>query len=152
MPSKKSLKIGNSLQRRVLAIPTRRMDCITPLFLTKSVRRSIERLLPVGHYQRLRKYFDMYGCLRCSHNNVLYGANGFCSNCIGALGKRMRKVDKALEEARSLASPAPKLGEVYLRPYNSARQILRDLVPRINKKAGWREPEPKSPRKVYLKF
>jgi hypothetical protein len=126
------------------------MESVPPLFLTIKLRKTIERLLPVGHHQRLRQYFDIYGCLRCSRNNVIYGANGFCMLCINMIGKRMRKVDKELR-ARKPTLP-PKLEETYLRPYNSARQLLADLMPKISKGPIRKKPEPKSPRKVYMKF
>jgi hypothetical protein len=126
------------------------MGTVPPLFLTIKLRKAIERLLPVGYYQRLRQYFDIYGCLHCSRKNVLYGANGFCMACISMIGKRMRKVDKALR-ARKPALP-PKLEETYLRPYNSARQLLADLMPNIGKGLIRKTPEPKSPPKVYMKF
>jgi len=62
----------------------------------------------------------------------------------------MRKVDKALR-ARKPALP-PKLEETYLRPYNSARQLLADLMPKIGKGLIRKKLEPKSPPKVYMKF
>jgi hypothetical protein len=126
------------------------MGSVPPLFLTIKLRKAVERLLPVRHYQRLRQYFDVYGCLHCSRKNVLYGANGFCMVCISMIGKRMRKVDKELR-ARKPALP-PKLEETYLRPYNSARQLLADLMPGIGKELIRKKPEPKSPPKVCLKF
>ncbi|MGA7792034.1 MAG: hypothetical protein WCA19_03285 [Candidatus Acidiferrales bacterium] len=127
-----------------------KMGSVPPLFLTIKLRKAIERLLPGGYYQRLRQYFDIYGCLHCSRKNVLYGANGFCMLCISMIGKRMRKVDKELR-ARKPALP-PKLEETYLRPYNSARQLLADLMPKIGKGLIRKKPEPKSPPKVYIKF
>jgi hypothetical protein len=66
------------------------------------------------------------------------------------IGKRMRKVDKTLR-ARKLAPPA-KLEETYLRPYNSARQLLADLMPKIGKALIQKKLEPKSPPKVYMQF
>jgi hypothetical protein len=121
-----------------------------PLFLTIKLRKTIERLLPVGHHQRLRQYFDIYGCLHCSRKSVIYGANGFCRPCISMIGKRIKKVDKELQARKP--APLPKLEETYLRPYNSARQLLADLMQKIGKGPIRKKPEPKSPPKVYLKF
>jgi hypothetical protein len=70
--------------------------------------------------------------------------------CINTIGKRMRKVDKELQTRKP--APQPKLDETYLRPYNSARQLLADLVPKIGKGPLRGKPEPKSPPKVYLQF
>jgi hypothetical protein len=126
------------------------MGSVPPLFLTIKLRKAIERLLPVAHHQRLRQYFEIYGCLHCSRNKVLYGANGFCMICISMIGKRMRKLDKDLRE-RKPAHP-PKLEETYLRPYNSARRLLADLMPKTGKGPTRKKPEPKFPPKVYMRF
>lgn len=151
MPSDESMNSRKPIRRLGRVRPIRaNMGSVPPIFLTIKLRKAIERLLPVGHYQRLRQYFDFYGCLHCSRKNVLYGANGFCMVCISMIGKRMRKVDKHLR-ARRQALP-PKLEENYLRPYNSARQLLADLMPYAGKGLIRKKPEPVSPPKVYLKF
>jgi hypothetical protein len=62
----------------------------------------------------------------------------------------MRKVDKALRASKP-ALP-PKLEETYLRPYNSARQLLADLIPNIGKGLIRKKPETKSPPKVSMRF
>ena len=123
---------------------------LPPLFLTMKLRRSIERLLPVGHHRRLRLYFDTYGCLRCLHNDVIYGGNGFCHRCLRTIEKRLKKVDREL--LARLSDPPPDLEEAYLRPYDSARQLLADLVPKMGKRSTQRKPQPKSPPKVYMKW
>jgi hypothetical protein len=151
MPSDESMNSCKPIRRLGRVRPIRaNMGSVPPLFLTMKLRKAIERLLPGGYYQRLRQYFDIYGCLHCSRKNVLYGANGFCMLCISMIGKRMRKVDKELP-ARKPALP-PKLEETYRRPYNSARQLLADLMPKIGKGLIRKKPEPKSPPKVYMKF
>jgi len=140
------------VRRLAKVTPNRvKVGSVPPLFLTIKLRKAIERLLPSGHHQRLRKYFEIYGCLHCSRNNVLYGANGFCMVCISMIGKRIRKVDKKLRARKP--ELGPKLEEIYLRPYNSARQLLADLMPKIGKGLiRKKNSEPKSPPKVYLKF
>jgi len=71
--------------------------------------------------------------------------------CISMIGKRIRKVDKKLRARKP--ELGPKLEEIYLRPYNSARQLLADLMPKIGKGLiRKKNSEPKSPPKVYLKF
>ena len=151
MPSDESMNSRKPIRRLGRVRPIRaNMGSVPPLFLTIKLRKAIERLLPGGYYQRLRQYFDIYGCLHCSRKNVLYGANGFCMLCISMIGKRMRKVDKELR-ARKPAIPT-KFEETYLRPYNSARQLLADLMPKMGKGPIRKKPEPKSPPKVYMKF
>jgi hypothetical protein len=150
MSPKKQLNF-RSRTRGLATIPiTKRMDSVPPLFLSVQLRKNIERLLPGGYHQRMRRYFDTHGCLHCSHNDVGYGANGFCIRCVRMIGKRMRKVDKELEANGS--EPAPNLQEIYLRPYDSARQMLADLVPGIRKTPARTALEPKSPSKVYLRL
>jgi len=151
MSSDESMNSRKPIRRLRRVMPIRaNMRSVPPLFLTIKLRKAIERLLPVGYYQRLRQYFDIYGCLHCSRKNVLYGANGFCMLCISMIGKRMRKVDRELRERKPAL--APKLEETYLRPYNSARQLLADLMPKIGTGPIRKKSEPKSPPKVYMKF
>ena len=151
MSSEKSINSRKPVRRLGLVTPaSTNMESVPPLFLTIKLRKTIERLLPVGHHQRLRQYFNIYGCLHCSRNNVLYGANGFCMLCINMIGKRMKKVDKELQARKP--APPPKLEESYLRPYNSARQLLANLMPKIGKRPIRQKPEPKSPPQVYLRF
>lgn len=151
MPPEKPMNFRGRPVRRGILTPVRiNKKSLPPLFLTQKLRRSIEHLLPVRHHQRLRLYFDTYGCLRCVHKNVIYGANGFCRLCLNAIEKRLRKIDKELRARPS--DPPPDLEEAYLRPYNCARQLLADLVPKMGQRSGHRKPEPKSPPKVYMKW
>src|SRR6266852_2224780 len=132
MPSEKSINSRKSARRLGLVMPRRtNMQILPPLFLTIKLRKTIERLLPDGHHQRLRQYFENYGCLHCSRKTGVYGANGFCLLCINMIGKRMKKVDKELQARKP--APPPKLEESYLRSYSSARQLLADLRPTIGK-------------------
>jgi hypothetical protein len=152
MPPEKLISLQDRPARREgLLTPVRtNKRTLPPFFLTRQLRRSIERLLPAEHHQRLRLYFATYGCLRCQHNDVIYGGNGFCCLCLRAIAKRLKKVDKELRA--KFSDPTPNLEEAYLLPYNSARQLLADLVPKMDKRSTQRKPEPKSPHKVYVKW
>jgi hypothetical protein len=151
MPSEKSVTSRKLASRLGPVTPaSKHSQSVPPLFLTKKLRKTIERLLPIGHHQRLRQYFDIYGCLHCSRRAVVYGANGFCRLCISMLGKRIRKIDKELQARKPV--PPPKLEEIYLRSYNRARQLLADLRPTIGKWPIQARPDLKTPTKVYLKF
>ena len=132
---------------RSTPVPRKRTG-LPPLFLTLKLLKSIERLLPADHHKRMRLYFDTYGCLRCCRKNVIYGCNGFCRCCQNMIRKRLRIVDRNLRATRS--DPGPKLKETYLQPYNSARQLLADLVPKIDKRST-RRPLTESPLNVYIK-
>src|SRR5690349_14493409 len=112
MPSDESMNSRKPIRRLGRVRPIRaNTGIVPPLFLTIKLRKAIERLLPARHYQRLRQYFDIYGCLHCSRRNVLYGGNGFCMVCISMIGKRMRKVDKKLRAKKPALTP--KLEETY---------------------------------------
>src|ERR1700719_2498128 len=146
MPSEKSVNSRKRARRLDLVqLAKASMESVPPLFLTVKLRKTIERLLPVEHHQRLRRYFDIYGCLHCSRRRVIYGANGFCRLCISMIGKRIRKVDEELQARRLVTQP--KLEETYLQPYNSARQLLADLIQKTAKRSIRGKPEPKSPPK-----
>lgn len=151
MSSDKSMNSRKRTQRLRHVAPFKsRVGGVPPLFLTSKLRKAVERLLPDRHYQRLRQYFDWYGCLHCSRKHVLYGGNGFCMGCISMIGKRMRKVDQELMTRKPTFSP--NLEAAYLRPYNSARRLLVDLMSNIGNRPTRRTSEPKSPPKVYLRF
>jgi hypothetical protein len=76
---------------------------------------------------------------------VVYGATGFCMNCITKVRRRLRKVDSKLRASYPASTQDPDVREVYLRPYNSARELLADLAPKS------RKPEPKKPYTIYMK-
>jgi len=149
MPPKKPVDIHARPLRPLLRPTQPKKKTLPPFFLTMKLRRDIERLLPLGHHQRLRLYFDTYGCIRCSRNDVLYGGNGICGVCLRTIEKRLRKVDKDLL-ARAPESP-PDLQAIYLRPYRSARQLLADLVPKMDKRLTQKR-EQKSPSRIYMKW
>jgi hypothetical protein len=123
---------------------------LPPFFLTWKVRKSIEKLLPTEHHQRLRLYFDTFGCFHCLHKNVIYGGNGFCCRCLTVIRRRLKKLDKELRARFS--DPSPDMQEFYLRPYSSARHLLADLIPKLGKRSSQRKPELKAPTKVYMKW
>lgn len=151
MPPKKPLNTRRRLAHRGALLappPAKAKSILPPIFLTRKQRKSVERLLPASYYQRLRRYFDTYGCLRCSYNDLIYGANGFCRLCLRMLEKRLEKIDAELQTM--LCKPAPDLEEAYTRPYRSARKLLADLVPKTDKRTGQTKPEPKHTQ-VYIK-
>ena len=151
MPSAKPITLSEPARRLKLRTPaTAGKQTVPPLFLTKKLRKTIEQLLPVAHHERLRQYFDLYGCLHCSQRKVIYGANGFCGTCLSMIGKRIRKIDTQLRARKP--APPPKLEEIYLRSYNCARELLFDLKPRIGKGSIRERPNLKCPSKIYLRF
>jgi hypothetical protein len=149
MSSEKFMNFGKPRRRlRAVTPASEKMQALPPVFLTRKLRKAIERLLPTNHHQRLRYYFEIYGCLHCSRKTRIYGANGFCRVCISMIGKRIRKLDRELQ-ARALPQ-APRVEEIYLRSYNCARRLLADLRPAIGKQPIGGKPSFKSPRKASL--
>jgi hypothetical protein len=147
MPSKKSLtRLPSAKRKRAFAFPGEAAaQTMPPLFVSRELRRTIERMLPTRHHERLRKYFDTYGCLHCLQKNLVYGATGFCENCFSKIGRRLKKVDSMLRASYPVSTQEPSAREIYLRPYHSARELLADLVPRS------RKPEAKKPYTIYMK-
>src|ERR1700693_190550 len=132
-----------SVERRDIA------QSLPPFFVTKKIRKSIEQLLPAEHHKRLRLYFETYGCIRCSHSDVLYCANGLCVRCLRTVSKRLAKVDMKL---RATVPQPENLDKSFLSPYLSARQLLSDLVSKPSKELQKNRRVVKSPSKVYLKL
>jgi hypothetical protein len=141
---------GRPVRKGPLSVRVGARGSLPPVFLTLKVRKSIEKLLPTEHHQRLRLYFDTYGCLHCRHKDAIYGGNGFCYLCLHAIEKRLKKVDKKLRAMFS--DPSADLEEEYLRPYNAARQLLADLIPKFGNRSTQKKHEPKAPTKVYMKW
>jgi hypothetical protein len=147
MPSKKSLtRLPSEKRKRAFAFPAQAdAQTMPPMFVTRELRRTIESMIPTRHHERMRAYFETYGCLHCGQKNVVYGATGFCMNCITKVRRRLRKVDSKLRASYPASTQDPDVREVYLRPYNSARELLADLAPKS------RKPEPKKPYTIYMK-
>jgi hypothetical protein len=62
---------------------------LQPWFLPRALSEKIRSLLPSSQFQKMRYYFDDYGCLRCGKRDCLYGANGMCESCCVVIRKRI---------------------------------------------------------------
>lgn len=97
-----------------------------PWFLSMEVHRKIERLLPYIYHQRLRKYFELYGCIHCQRKNRLYYSNGLCGNCSSKLNEKLRRCDRLMmAELAEIGSIVP---SELLEKIAAARDLLGDLV------------------------
>jgi hypothetical protein len=73
---------------------------LQPWFLPKPTYLEIRRILPGSQLQKMRYYFDDFGCLKCGGRGVAYGSNGMCKRCnivvrariILCLKKRFRQI------------------------------------------------------------
>jgi hypothetical protein len=103
----------------------RRLILIPPWFLSGSVRRQVEALLPGYYHKRFRLYFDRYGCVRCSRKRVLYAGSGLCVHCIGLVSDRLKRLDAKLKR---MVGVDPWAGNrAFLRRRRTARELLADF-------------------------
>ncbi len=101
-------------------------EIFPPWFLSRSVLKQVQRLLPNIYHKRLFAYFQRYGCMRCNGKRVLYCSNGLCRRCAGLLIARLRRCDRAMErEYRDTMTPLS--GRLVTR-VTTARELLSDLV------------------------
>lgn len=103
----------------------RRLTLAPPWFLSRSVQRQVEALLPSYYHKRFRLYFGRYGCVRCNRKNVRHAGNGLCEHCIGLIGDRLKRLDAKLKDA---IGSDPRAGnEAFLRRRRTARELLADF-------------------------
>jgi hypothetical protein len=54
---------------------------LQPWFLSRPIYEAVRCLLPPSQMQKMRYYFDDYGCLKCGNLDALYFSNGLCRGC-----------------------------------------------------------------------
>jgi hypothetical protein len=111
------------LSRNSKAVPSRRSErfnshelAFQPWFLPKASRIAIGGLIPPGYRNKMRAYFDDYGCMRCGKYE-LYDANGMCLPCHHLIRRRLKtsvrrrkmgtvddRIDLIIERRKELAS------------------------------------------------
>jgi hypothetical protein len=119
---------ARQIPRSVLLLPfdKQKEQPLPPFFLTRGLRRTINRLLPPGYHRRMSLYFENYGCIGCKRKDVLYVCNGLCKSCLKAINKRLRRIDRKFEQESQILED--NRDEAYLLRFRSARQMLSDLV------------------------
>lgn len=98
---------------------------LQPWFLPRASRLAINTLIPPDYRNKMRAYFDDYGCMICGERR-LYDANGMCLPCHHLVRQRLKKsvrrrmagriddrVDLIMERRKTLASRL-------LRPFSKA--------------------------------
>ncbi len=101
-------------------------EIFPPWFLSRSVLKQVQQLLPNIYHKRLFAYFQRYGCMRCNGRGVLYCCNGLCRQCTHLLIARLRRCDRAMErEYRDTMTP---LSDRLVTRVTTARELLSDLV------------------------
>jgi hypothetical protein len=62
---------------------------LEPWFLPRGSRLAINALIPPGYRNKMRDYFDDYGCMRCEEDGI-YDANGMCVHCHHLVRRRLK--------------------------------------------------------------
>jgi hypothetical protein len=94
-----------------------------PWFLSAEITQAIRVLIPPGYQSKMRDYFDVYGCMRCTREGVVYQANGFCRLCHNLIRIRIRKcIQRRLEGSQEIMAPG-----VFVGASNKARKLLQGI-------------------------
>jgi hypothetical protein len=111
---------------------------LQPWFLSQDTACAIRRIIPDLFLNKMRYYFEDWGCLVCGSKRRIYMSNGMCKQCVTRIRKRLFS---SLERRRMTASEGPASdlvsGEERVR---SARILLCDLA-----RGGW------SPNRMKLR-
>ena len=62
-----------------------------PWFLPKRSRLAINAIIPPGYRNKMRAYFDDYGCMVCGGMDLIYCCNGLCIRCHQTVVRRLRR-------------------------------------------------------------
>lgn len=85
----------------------------------------INAIVPRAYYQRMRVYFEFYGCLVCHKKTRTYYSCGMCQRCSVRVRDRLARCARVLAKRQSEAiEPIPTGIETKIR---SARLLLADL-------------------------
>jgi hypothetical protein len=103
----------------------RRLTVIPPWFLSSSLKRQVDAILPSYYHRRFRMYFERYGCVRCSRKNAIYAGTGLCERCLGLISDRLERVDAKLK--MTLRSDREAGNQSFLHRRRTARELLADF-------------------------
>jgi hypothetical protein len=85
----------------------------------------INAIVPRAYYQRMRVYFELYGCLVCHAMKETYFSCGMCRRCSVRVRDRLARCDRVLAKRQSDAVE-PISTDMATR-IRSARSLLADL-------------------------
>lgn len=100
---------------------------LQPWFLPKRLADAIRGIVPTAFYNKMRYYFDDYGCVICGKETE-HHSNGMCVTCYQRVLSRMKKSVK--RRARPKANQ--RLDLLLFRQQKLAKNLLKGLAP-INK-------------------
>jgi len=96
-----------------------------PWFLPRRSRLAIDALIPPGYRNKMRAYFDDYGCIVCGAGDVIYGSNGMCIPCHGTVRQRLRRSVRR----RMTGKPDDRADLFMLRRAKLAKKLLGRFSP-----------------------
>lgn len=93
--------------------------------LPREVFQKINAIVPRAYYQRMRVYFEFYGCLVCHKKTTTYYSCGMCQRCSVRVRDRLARCARVLAKRQSEEVEPISTGiEAKIR---SARLLLADL-------------------------
>jgi hypothetical protein len=93
-------------------------------FLPRSLAFQVHRLLPKEYREKMRHYFDDYGCLRCNSRSAYYGACGLCRACYK---KVLYQLASVLKRRNTAKKDKEQYTELALQRAALAKRLLKDL-------------------------
>jgi len=90
-----------------------------PWFLPRASRHAIDVLIPPDYRNKMRAYFDDYGCMRCGEHKM-YDTNGMCLECHALIRRRL----KTSVRRRMTGRPDDRLDLIMLRRKDLASKLL----------------------------
>jgi hypothetical protein len=134
----KHRKVSPSLKRRsivrtdtIMGIPSDDAVFMLPWYLPKQTYLAVRSMLPNIHINKMRYYFDDYGCIRCERRDVLYKTNGLCEACNAivrfrlahCLQKRLQRVGVVQpKDAVNRLDGGMQLAQKLLKPYRKGNK------------------------------
>ena len=122
---------------------------VIPLWcVPRGVYRKMQVLVPSSYYERMRLYFELYGCILCRGKRRMYFSSGMCFRCAVRVRERLGRCDRVLAKRHSeqLKPPSNEL----LRRIASARSLLAGMVGAKKHRVGRRARYVKGPKPLVL--
>lgn len=98
-----------------------------PWFLPRQSRLAINSLIPPGYRNKMRGYFEDYGCMVCGAEHVGYDANGMCRPCHQTIVRRL----KGSVRRRMAGKPYDRADQFMLRRAKLAKKLLGRFSPNL---------------------
>jgi hypothetical protein len=115
-----------------------------PWFLPPKVAFAIHAIVPRDYWNKMRNFFDDYGCLICG-NEFEYHSNGMCKNCYD---KTRKKLAQSVKRRLKLGTKLP-LALVLFRQEKLANKLLRRYGARPRRVRSRRSEIPGQTNPVY---